>query len=228
MKKLFLIFTGVLLFTGCEVEIEKEKDANLDQIRFEEEYESVNGKELKDDKVYSSIDVISDNKVKYLDSTETIEFLESGTGIIYFGFPECPWCRSLVPVLTEVVSDSNLDELYYFNALDIRDVKKLEDGEIVTSKEGSDDYYKIVEILKDELGSYKGLEDESIKRLYFPTVVFMLDGKVNYVHTGTLDSQTSYDKELSDKQVDELYNKLYDEVVLVDGSVCSSEVETGC
>ena len=33
--------------------------------------------------------------------------------------------------------------------------------------------YKILDILGDKASVYEGLEDDSIKRLYFPTVVFV-------------------------------------------------------
>ncbi len=228
MKKLLLVLSGVLLLSGCGVEVEKEEEVNLDQVRFEEEYESINGSEESDGVSYIDVDITDENKVKYIEADEAIDFLENGTGVLFFGFPECQWCRNLVPSLVEVIDDSQLDELYYFNALDIRDIKSLEDGEIVVDKEGDDDYYKIVELLNDHLDPYNGLEDEEIKRLYFPTVVYMLDGEISYVHKGTLDSHTNGDIKLTEEQKEELYNILYGEVVLVDGSVCVDEVETGC
>ena len=101
-----------------------------------------------------------------------------------------------------------ISDIYYFNAKDIRDQKELVNGEVVTKKEGTFEYYRIVELLKDHLGSYEGLEDDSIKRLYFPTVVFVKDGEILGVHIGTVDSQEDPYAGLAVNEEEEL-SKIY-------------------
>lgn len=210
---LIAILVGIY-FTVNYLNLNK-KEVVDDQLRFMEEYVSLNNKKTEEDSKYLSIDVRGDNNVKYIGAKKVIQKLQKGTSVIYFGFPECPWCRNLVPVLADVNSNYQTT-LYYFNALSIRDIKhKDSDGEIVVDKEGTDEYYKIIELLSDYLDSYDGLEDDSIKRLYFPTVVFVKDGKIIGVHTGTVDSQKDPNKKLTKKQKEELTSQLeelYDEV----------------
>lgn len=191
-----------------------------EEIRFKEENEKLNG--VYNDKInhyYMNVNILENSNVKYKNANEIIDILKNGTGVIYFGFPECPWCRNLVPILVDTLNEYTMP-FYYYNAYEIRDNKHLDDnGDIVVDKEGTKEYYEIVDILKDYLGEYSGLNDNSIKRLYFPTIVFVKEGKILYVHTGTLDSQEDPYVSLTDEQKNELANiisvyatKVYDVV----------------
>lgn len=203
MKKFILILMIVSLFfvTACSG---RKEENTKDEKKFKEEYESLNGKK-QGEKVIMSIDVSEDNKMKYIDSSEVVRILEGKTGVVYFGFPNCPWCRNIVPVLIDALHDTGLDHVYYANLLEERDTKKIdEEGKIVVEKEGSKNYQRILELLHDQLGNYEGLNDDSIKRLYFPTVVFVKNGKVEDIHIGSLDSQKDPYKKLTKKQYEEL------------------------
>ena len=43
-------------------------------------------------------EVGKNNVFVYRNANEIIKILEGGTGIVYFGFPECPWCQAYVPL----------------------------------------------------------------------------------------------------------------------------------
>ena len=219
MKKLVLSIVMIVMVIGmassCTVKPVEEK--NEDAIKFKEEYEALNKDSIE-------MNVPSNNKMKYATYEEVIELLESGTGVIYFGFPECPWCRNAVPVLINSAMDTDLEEVLYFNALSIRDKKHLdENGNIVVDKEGTAEYYKLLEKLSAVLGPYDGLNDSSIKRLYFPTVVFVKGGKIILAHEGTLESQTDPTKSLSKKQKDELYQIYTNAIQKVLGILCDKD-----
>ncbi len=188
-----------------------------DNIKFQKEYENLNSQ-----KGYLDIEIPKDNNVKYASFDEIMKVLEDGTGIIYFGFPECPWCRNALPVLLEAAKENEIQNVYYFNAKSIRDDKELKDGKIVTNKKGTKEYYELVDRLKDNLGSYEGLDDESIKRLYFPTAVFVMGGKVVGIHVGTVDSQTDPSKPLTEKQKQELLD-IYNENISKMYGTCDTE-----
>ena len=199
---------GIFLIVGLILYTILNDNVTNDEKHFKTEYESLNGKKNKNNKMYVTVKVEKDNNIKYADFDKAIDFLNTGTGILYLGFPECPWCRNIVSPLIDVAKAEEIDDIYYFNALSIRDEKKLENGKIKTIKKGTKEYYKLVNKLKDHLPSYEGLEDESIKRIYFPTVVFVQSGKIVGTHTGTVDSQTDPYKTLSKKQTKEL-KKIY-------------------
>ena len=174
--------------------------------RFKLEYESLNGQKTDDGRKYMKVNISNDNKIVYVDYDTVFDVLDD-TGVIYFGFPECPWCRNAVPVLLEAAKESGLDEIYYLNNQEDRDTKVLKDGEVVTEKEGSSNYNKLLEKLGDKASVYEGLNDDSIKRLYYPTVVFVKNGEIIDYIEGTVDSQTDPYTPLNENQKEELKDK---------------------
>lgn len=202
-KTIAIILSAVLVFITCFLLLPK----NNDNLKFKEEYESLNGKKNKNNQEYVEVKIDEKNPFIYASYKEVVDLLENGTGVIYFGFPECPWCRNMVPVLSDAANELGVDKIYYFNALDMRDKKSLDDkGNIVIEKEGTDEYYNLVEIMYDYISVYEGLNDESIKRIYFPTVIFVKDGDIIGSHVGTLDSQEDPYVVLNDSQKNELKN----------------------
>lgn len=204
--------------------IKNNKLENNDSIKFKEEYESLNGKDNGYGGKYLSIEVSEDNVVKYATFDEIIDLIDNGTGVIYFGFPECPWCRNAIPSLMESADSTGLDTIYYFNAVDIRDQKVLDaNGEIITKKEGTKEYKQLLKKLDKYLLPYDGLNDDSIKRLYFPSVYFIKDGVVIGKHIDTVESHTDASKALNDKQKLEL-KTIYEEYMMdVLDSSCDKE-----
>jgi thiol-disulfide isomerase/thioredoxin len=202
----FVVSISALMLVLC-VSLINNKVELTDALKFKDEYESLNNKTNDHGKEYVNIKIDEENPIVYANYDEIIYILENGTGVIYFGFPECPWCRNSVPVLLDAAKEIGVDKIYYYNALSIRDTKSLDDkGNIVTDKKGTDEYYKLVDLLSDVLTPYEGLNDDSIKRLYFPTVVYVKDGKVLSSTIGTVDSQTDPYVKLNDDQYNELKN----------------------
>lgn len=214
-KKRIISLIVILIGIICVLTyfIVKDNKVNADEKKFKKEYESFNGKtNLTSLKKYKILDIPEKNGIIYSSSDEVIELLSEGTGIIYFGFPECPWCRSMIVPFLEVTTAEN-EVVHYFNALSIRDIKSLDDdGNIKTSQEGTEKYYKILDLLGDKASVYDGLNDESIKRLYFPTVVFVKNGEIVDIHVSTIDSQKDPYKKLSNKQIKEL-KKIYSSAI---------------
>ena len=224
---LIIIILGILIAV-----VKNTKSYTEDEKKFKEEYESLNGTKSKNSgKKIMEVTIPKDNNIKYITSKEVIDILKNKTGVIYFGFPECPWCRNAIPVLINAANCECLDEVYYFNALSIRDIKHLdENGKIITDKEGTKDYYEIVKILGDKLSSYEGLNDASIKRLYFPTVVFVRDGEIVDLHISTVDDQKDPSKELTKKQKEDLLKIYKDGIkkIKTNPNTCDGPGKTTC
>ena len=211
-KKIIVICLCMCVLLTC-LYIKNIKDKKVeenDSMKFKEEYESLNEKENESTgKEYLKVSIKENNPIKYATYSEIKNIITSGTGVIYFGFPECPWCRNAVPVLLEAAEDNGIDKVYYFNALDIRDKKHLdENGNIVVDDEGTKEYKELVELLYDYLDVYSGLNDDTIKRLYFPTVIFVKNGKIIGNHSGTVESQTDPSIVLNENEHNEL-KKIY-------------------
>lgn len=210
------IILVIIVLGGLFWYFENKKETNnivYDSEKFEKEYESYNGQENANGRKYLEIDVDDKNVIKYSSYDEIFSLLEKGTGVIYFGFPTCPWCRNLVPVLLDSSKEAGIDLIYYFNNKEDRDTKELdEDGNITTTKEGTSNYYKLVEKLESYLGEYQGLNDNSVKRLYYPTVIFVKNGKIVDIHIGTVDSQDNPSVFLNDEQYKELKTTLVEKM----------------
>lgn len=186
-----------------------------DAVKFKNEYESLNDESI-------NVEIDDDNPMKYLLDDEVETFLNEGTGIIYFGFNTCPWCRNAIPVLIDALKEKNIKEAYYLDVKNIRDEKELdEEGNIVTKKEGTKTYNLIVEKLNDYLPSYSGLNDETIKRLYVPTVVFIKNGEIVGIHANTVSSQTDPSVPLNSEQIEELKNIYLENINKVYNFECS-------
>ncbi|MBE6156309.1 MAG: hypothetical protein E7161_00990 [Firmicutes bacterium] len=209
--------------------INNNKLEETDAVKFRKEYMELNGKVNEaNGKAYVNVTLNDTNTIKYVTEAETVELLENGTGIIYFGFSKCPWCRSLVSTLASVAEEKN-ETIYYLDVLDIRSSFEVKDGALNKIKDGSKGYYQILELLNDELEDFY-LEDEegnvfdtNEKRLYAPTLVAINNGEVTGFHVGTIESQASgYDK-LTDEQTDELEKIITNLINSKNNEVCTQD-----
>ena len=98
-KKLIIPILFIFLLVGCT-----KKEIETDSQKFAKEYSTVT----------------EYNYYVYRNSEEIIKILEHGTGVVYLGFPECPWCQAYVPMLNEVADVEGLEKIYYFNILEDR------------------------------------------------------------------------------------------------------------
>lgn len=184
-----------------------------DALRFKEEYEALNG--TMNEKVqmnYPVVEIKEDNPIVYKTDDEIAKFLEDGTGIIYFGFSSCPWCRTMVPMMLKAAESTNLGEIKYLNIENIRDILTLDDNDqVVVEKEGTHGYREILKRLDSFLDTYyltnsKNKKiDTKEKRLYAPTVVAIKNGKILDVHVQTVSSQKSGYQALTEKEQEELF-----------------------
>lgn len=203
-KRIIKILMGIMLviiviLLTIDVSINRLTD---DEINFKWEYERFNEKKNLSNVKYITVNVKENNNVIYLDSKSTIDFLRNKTGVLLFGYPESNYTRNAVNVLLDMTDE----DIYYYNAYEIRDEKAKVDDEIITKKEGTKDYYKILELIGDNAEAYEEIGDGS-KRLYFPTILFVKNGKIKYMHSGTVDGNI-VTKVLSDKDKKEL-KKIY-------------------
>ncbi|MBR5389283.1 thioredoxin family protein [Candidatus Saccharibacteria bacterium] len=109
--------------------------------------------------IYTQVD--ADNVYKIKTAEETIAILEHGTGVVFIGFPSCPWCQAYAPMLNDLAKDYDIKEIYYF------DIK--EDRE-----NNTESYQKIVELLSD----YLQYDNTGNKRVYVPETAFVMNGEI--------------------------------------------------
>lgn len=219
------------IFIGYEYFQDKKDATSQDALNFEKEYEKLNNRvNSNNNKVYPTVDISSDNPIKYSSYDEIFQILESGTGVIYLGFPECPWCRNLVPVLLSAAKEVELDTLYYLNISEDRDLLLLDENKnIITEKEGNKKYFELVSKLDQILDEYiltanDGSEVKTgEKRIYLPLVIFVKNGEIVGYHDGTVESQEDPYVALTDRENEELLLSLIELMGKVSPSVCDDK-----
>ncbi len=131
----FMIMIGIIAFRDKK----EESVMNSDSISFKNEYESLNNVvREKDGRTIKEISIDANNPVDILTEEEAVALLESGTGILYFGFPDCPWCRNMLPVLLQTLKNMSIERMYYLNIGSIRDTLALgEKNKVEVKEEGT-------------------------------------------------------------------------------------------
>lgn len=137
-----IVLVGVIIFLN--IKKKNEDNSITDAKRFSEEYK-----------------ISEDNVFVYRNSDEILKIMRNGTGVVYLGFPECPWCSAYVVYLNEVAKENHLDKIYYYNILEDR-------------KNNTEFYKEVIKLLRGNLQ----YDDEGNERLYVPNVSFHVKGKI--------------------------------------------------
>ena len=102
-----------------------------------------------------------DNRFVYVSPSEIKQIFEHGSGLVFLGFKECPWCQKLAPMIDEAAKAEGLTKVYY---MDIRQARANND---VT-------YQMLVEKLK----YYLAKDGDGNPRIFVPDVTALHDGKI--------------------------------------------------
>lgn len=212
MKKyisIILVLVLSLLVVGCSNE-------KTDAMKFKEEYESVNNKVNEHTKKENrELNIPKNNPIVYATAEDIVKRIDNKeTFIVYFGFAECPWCRSVIEQLLKVAEEKKVEKIYYVDVLNIRDVREIaEDGTITTTTEGTKGYMDLLTRLDNVLADYT-LTDENEeevsaeeKRIYAPNVVAISRGEAIQLETGISPKLTDPYSKLTDNIKKYAYNK---------------------
>ena len=165
--------------------------------------ESISNKKFNEE--YTLVD--EDNVYVYKSINEIINVLSKGTGIVYLGFPECPWCQRYVVYLNNLAKEYNVEEIYYYNIKNAR-------------SNNTKEYQKIVEILKDLLP----YDDNGNKKVFVPTVIFVKNGKIIALddETSTISDGTTPDEYWNQERINLFNTKMDSYFKTYNAGVCTS------
>lgn len=232
-KKLIIIFLilTIVLIIGIFIFTKKQDSTNKDALAFKEEYEKLNNKtNEKTGKKMRVLEIDRNNPFIYKDASEIIQMIENKeTFVVYFGFSDCPWCRSVVPTLIKVADDLDIDKVYYTSVKEIRDVLEMdENNKIRTITKGTDDYYELIKLLDSVLENYTLVDKDNNevkideKRIYAPNIVSIVKGKAEKMSTGISDEQTDPFMKLNDNLKKDMYDKIKSTMeVVLEYDMCS-------
>ena len=219
--KLITLFVFIVFLTGCH---------NHDNLKFKEDYESLNGKETSYNTVYRSINIDKDNPFIYSDLKHINKMIEKNkTFIVYFGANWCPWCRSILPSTIKEAKKNNIEKIYYINVRegtdenkDIRDIYSIDKkGNIYLSHEGTKEYHKFLKYADKVLNEYsshgvdvKGTKYAGQKRVGAPSFILVKKGVVTKLEEGVPSTLSDPYMDLTDeiiKDTENIFNNLYKE-----------------
>ena len=180
-----------------------------DSLKFKLEYESINNLKNDNNKKYREVNISSDNPFVYATASSIVEKINNNeTFIVFFAFKECPWCRSVVEELIRAAKDSDVSTIYYVDVKDIRDIKKVDNGQVVDVKSGSPAYMQLIDNFDNVLDDYT-LDGVSVseKRIYAPNLIAVSNGKAIKLETGISDELKDPYQDLTDSIKSFSYNK---------------------
>lgn len=195
-KKNYIAIIGLLIIavtTVLFITLNKDK-TETDAEKFMKEYTEVG----------------EDNVFVYRSAEDVIKLLKHGTGVVYLGFPECPWCQTYVKYLNEVANEVGIDKIYYYNILEDR-------------TNNTDVYKEIVSLLEEKLE----YDDEGNPRIYVPNVSFHINGEIIGNDMETAKDTKGFEKPedyWTEDEVTDLKNKLttYMEEVYKSSNMCTT------
>ena len=194
-KKNILILLGVvilviLIISSYFIFFKKDKDIT-DAEKFAKEYTKLS----------------SDNVFTYKSLKEVNKILEKGTGVVYLGFPECPWCQEYVKYVNEVAKKVGLEKVYYFNIREDR-------------TNNTEDYQTTIKLLRD----YLPTDEEGNPRVYVPLIAVIQNGKVVITDYETAEDTKGYDtpeEYWANEDLDALKTRLEKAFNTVKSNVCT-------
>ncbi len=220
MKKIKIvlsIFLILLSLAGC-----KPNKIKTDNIRFKEEYESINGQLNESGKTITSIEIDENNPIKYIEQDEVIEALINGTHVVYFGWPECSWCRRALPVLIDAVNQYQGMRIYYFSIKQAR-----EDYDNGVGSELAKLYKEVSEVLllsDVDFAEISAVDENGVLRIVASMIIFVKDGEIIGAHRRTVPSHfDSYEELTADQknELKEIYNNFLQQMITEGPGGCS-------
>jgi hypothetical protein len=209
------VILGIIVLILCYTAFNWKKELVIDEtpsytitndsLKFKKEFEANNDKKNK-----VNISIKNYSTVTYSSYEEIFKKLESDESyILFFASSTDENSRIMASVLVDKALTLK-EDIYYLDISKDIDTKELtKDGKIKTIKKGSDNYYELVKKLNGYLPAYKGLNDDTIKRIYIPTVVFIQEGIIKkVVNIPDEISERKYNQTLSGEEINILNNAL--------------------
>lgn len=189
MKRLIVPLLGLCLLCGCSSQTSTSDTTNS---TYENSVELETTEFTTDEYTFFEDGVdIAIEKISFADGLRMFE--EGGTGIVAWGYANCPYCQRALPVLNDAALSESIP-VYYVD---------------IYAEEVSDDQFNA---LIDTLSSIL-IEEDGEPVMYVPEVVAIKDGEIVGHHLSLVDSfDGSVQNEMNEDQKSELQN-IYVEMI---------------
>lgn len=213
------VFAMILIGTGCS---NSGNSTVTTKTSFKEEYEALNGG--YDEEIggnFRTVRISKNNPMETVEASDIIQKIKNKeTFVVFFGYAECPWCRSMVSTMVKTAKANKIKKIYYVDIQNIRDQLEYNDESETfgTATIGTEDYMKLIKKLKTVLDDYMvtytsvdGEEKEinaGEKRIYAPTLIYVKDGKAVEDIDGLSEKQETSSDKLTDEIKKDMENEL--------------------
>jgi thiol-disulfide isomerase/thioredoxin len=202
-----IALTSILFFTSNRGDDEL---ALTDAVRFQQEYEALNGTLRDNGEPHLYMNISPDNNVVYLDYEELVDFINEGTGVFFFANASCPWCRLLIPIMLDFAEERGIN-LYYYNPVPGRQADTEQNQHLMQLLY---DYLPVND--RDQTPGTPGF-DPNLKRITVPHLFFMRNGEV-VAHIMANRHEYLQDETLDLEKMKQLIRDNYD--LIINGSAC--------
>ncbi len=229
-KLLLILVLFISIFTLASCGKKKDTEGTIKPTEaseaFKKDYESLNGKTNKGGKEHRTVNIPAANPMQEITTKELLEKIEKKeTFYVYFGSSLCPWCRSVIEKAISVAQKKDVKVIYYIDIWDeegneiLRDKFELnKKNKPYRSKEGTEDYYKLLDVFKDLLRDYELTDSKGKKistgekRIYAPNFFYVEEGVAKRMVAGYSDKQKDSRQELTEemlKDEENIFNEFF-------------------
>ena len=197
-----------------------------DALKFKKEYETLNGNVNTSGVAIRTVTIPEDNPFVYTTAEDIVKKIDKDeTFIVYFGFPNCPWCRSVIEKAIAVANKQNIKSIYYINIRNDQNEEILRDkyilgkkNKVVKDEDGTETYKKLLEKLDSVLDDYTLTTQDGDeirvgeKRIYAPNFIYVKNGTPLKLEEGISSKQSTSNQELTEdilKDEEELFTKFF-------------------
>ena len=137
--------------------------------------------------------VATNNRFVYASDEEVLNIFDSGSGVVFLGFPQCPWCQHLSEYVDWAARAEGIDKIYYLNIRDAR-------------ASNNEVYEKLVK----KLEPYLDKDDSGKPRIFVPDVSIVKNGKIigRYKEESTGDDNITPDKYWTSERIERTSSQL--------------------
>lgn len=123
--------------------------------------------------------VAADNRFVYARDVAVLDMLEHGTGVVFLGYPQCPWCQRLSEYVDQAARAEGIAAIHYLNIRQVRASK-------------NETYQKLVA----RLAPYLSKDENGQPRIFVPDVTIVKHGSIvwRYKEEPTGDSAITPDR----------------------------------
>ena len=137
--------------------------------------------------------VAANNRFVYASDKEVLSIFDNGSGVVFLGFPQCPWCQHLSEHVDRAARAEGVDKIYYLNIRDAR-------------ASNNEVYQKLVK----KLEPYLDKDDSGKPRIFVPDVSIVKNGKIigRYKEESTGDDNITPDKYWTSERIERTSSQL--------------------